>query len=265
MRSEPRSPEQLAKANEILKSLPEDLDGLVAKLGDADPDVRRLAAVRLGGLEDARAVGPLLQVLEDEVADVRSSAALALALTRSADAAPALARRLADDSSPGVRAMSVWALGMLEATDVAGIMTQAMSDPDEHVRHAACWFFAHSGDLTALPRILALLEDPVWFVRKGACQVLIKLDIGDQRVVDTLEALRREPEGEEYEKWVLEFRAYRDSDEYRQIMAEIESADEALEPEEADEDEEDWELPEEPSLAELLEQARELLNRKGGA
>lgn len=262
MRSEPRSPEQLAKAEEILRNLPDDFDGLVQKLADPDPDVRRLAAMRLGHLEGVRAVEPLLRALEDEVSDVRGSAALALGFARSTDAVPALARRLADDDSPGVRLMCVWALGMLEGVSVAEIMTQAMSDPDEHVRSSACSVLAHPPDVGVVPGILPLLDDPAWIVRHAACDTLILLGVGDQRIVDTLESLRREPEGEEHEKRIAEYRAFKQTDEYRQLMMEPEPEDESGE---ADEDEEDWEIPDEPSLAELLEQARELLDRKAGA
>lgn len=68
------------------------------------------------------------------------------------------------------------------------------------------------------------------------------------------EILKSLPEGAKYEKRVVEYRAFKQTDEYRQLITD-------LEPRETDEDAEEFGMPEEPTLADLLEQARELLIR----
>jgi HEAT repeat protein len=124
-------------------------------------------------------------------------------------------------------------------------VASALNDPDEHVRYAACWQFAHHNDRRAVGKIRILLDDPFPMVRSGAATVLIRLrlidkyvmdvlvnddswdvrrevanelikaGIADQRIVETIKQLMEEPEAAEYEERISDYLAYKESDEYK--------------------------------------------------
>lgn len=257
MQSKLRSPKELEKADRILGELPDSLDGLADKLMDTDADVRRLAAMRLGQSENQKSIEPLLSALEDDSADVRASVALALGFLNAEAAVIAIAGHLKSDQSARVRAMCTWALSLIGGGCALDCLALALDDPDEHVRLSACSAFAHAGDTRAQDEIVRMLEDPVWDVRKAACEVLIALGIADQRIVATIDALKKQPEAEEYERGIVEMHAHLNSDEYKQLWADIDSEEDQAEETAGNR----WN-PDElmlPTLDELAEKARELL------
>jgi HEAT repeat protein len=83
-------------------------------LGDPDPCVRRVAAIRLGRIEDRTALDRLRRSLESPSPDEREVAALGLGISENPDAVPALVQHLEDDESPRVRRAAAWALGEIE-------------------------------------------------------------------------------------------------------------------------------------------------------
>ena len=83
-------------------------------LSDPDPCVRRVAAIRLGRIEDPAALDRLRRSLESTNADEREVAALGLGISENPEAVPALVGRLEGDESPRVRRAAAWALGEIE-------------------------------------------------------------------------------------------------------------------------------------------------------
>jgi HEAT repeat protein len=95
------------------------VDGLKARLRDADWAVRAKAAYRLGLARDSAAVEALTLRLSDEVREVRVAAALALAACGTRDAVPALLAAAAD-ADPPVRQSAAIALENLTGHAATG-------------------------------------------------------------------------------------------------------------------------------------------------
>jgi HEAT repeat protein len=130
-----------------------DVDGneqlFIEALGDQDPDVRLLAADRLGerGARGAERASALVRALNDDHAGVRREAAWSLGHI-GPDAWPALREGLADER-PRVRTGAALALGdayywkdldpwpSREATTIAPILRRLLDDPDPDVRGSA--------------------------------------------------------------------------------------------------------------------------------
>jgi HEAT repeat protein len=93
---------------------PEAVPVLGGALGDTDPCVRRVAAIRLGRVDNPAALERLRRSLESPNATEREAAALGLGISEKSDAVPALVQRLEDDESPRVRRAAAWALGEIE-------------------------------------------------------------------------------------------------------------------------------------------------------
>lgn len=261
MRSRLRTPEELNKILQIRSSLPNDLEGLIEKLSDQDPDVRGQAAISMMSLDDQRAIEPLIMALNDDSPNVRTPAAMALGHYRAEQALPALLDRLANDPSDYVRPCIANALGRISGDIAMEALKEALKDQADAVRHAACWRFAHNDDRRAVDEILNLLEDPEWSVRKAACEVLIKLGVADRRIVDALERLRQEPEGIEYEKSIVKMHEFMQSEEYKRINAEAEEAINDCSREEKFSQEELDELFDKP-FQDLADRARKLLESR---
>ena len=90
------------------------VDAMIGELGSPDPGARELAAQILANIGDPRAVGPLIEALNDPNARVREEVAAALLEFRSLDALPALSRALIEDEDPDVRMAAAQALGELD-------------------------------------------------------------------------------------------------------------------------------------------------------
>ena len=114
--------------------VPPPVGDLVALVSDADPRIRRRAALALGrvGLPDG--VQPLSGVLSDADAEVRQAAAFALGLIGDASAAPVLNTALSD-ASPMVRGRAAEALGLIGAKTSAAQVGALVAT--QYARHAA--------------------------------------------------------------------------------------------------------------------------------
>jgi HEAT repeat protein len=183
---------------EICESLPHDLDGLVQKLSDQDPDVRRLAAMRLMSLDDDRAVEPLIRALEDESPHVRASAALAIGHYTPLTAVPALLDHLRHDPYWHARAVCAVALGWIGGDEAINALIPALQDPDRQVRSAAVSVFARNKDRRAIDNLIQLLDDPEWTVRYAVCDAMVMLGVGGEPVVNAILKLRELPEAREF-------------------------------------------------------------------
>ena len=127
----------------------------VRELSSPSVRTRRQAAAALEILRDGRAVGPLLERLEDEVEEVRVNVVRALGALRDPRAIPALAEALRRDV-PEVRvsaAQALWRIG-----DVAAIpaLVAALEDPESRVRYYAARGLIHRYYVPGLGRDEAL-------------------------------------------------------------------------------------------------------------
>jgi HEAT repeat protein len=124
------------------------VEGLLAAVGSGDSEVSALAAEIIGRLGDARAVEPLIVVLENrEQGDPACSQAAAEALGRIGDARAVepLAAALADDKAR------------------------------DNTRGAAAEALGRIGDARAVGPLVAALEADVWLVRRAAANALVAL------------------------------------------------------------------------------------------
>jgi cyclophilin family peptidyl-prolyl cis-trans isomerase/HEAT repeat protein len=96
---------------------------LGALLSDADPRIRRRAALAIGRVGLREGLAPLAGTLADADADVRAMAAFAIGLLGDASAAPQLTPAL-NDPSPLVRGRAAEALGLVGARDAAAAIGQ---------------------------------------------------------------------------------------------------------------------------------------------
>lgn len=203
-----RSPEEIARREAIKNSLPNDLNALAEKLSDPDHDVRSLSVAKMMWLDDPKAIQPLIDAFEDDHLEVRRSIALALAHYEPKEAVSALVHHVIDDPSVQVRAICAFALSCIGGDEALDGLRVALKDSDENVRYAACWTFAHHQDKRAVPEIIEMMNDPDWKVRKSACEVLVRLEVADNRIASTLAQLKNEPE---YEMFQAEHQAVFDA------------------------------------------------------
>jgi len=114
------------------------VEPLLEKLPYEEDGVQRYILGSLGKIGDARALEPMMGFLEnDDVAEVRASAAYGLGELGDAAATDSLVRALGDDDQ-WVRLEACGALRKLKATSAASALRRvAESDENEQVRSAA--------------------------------------------------------------------------------------------------------------------------------
>lgn len=127
-----------ARLNEILAVTdPAGLPRLLTALGDANPQVRQVAAEALGELGDESSVEALDWLLKgDADQEVRATAASALARTESPGALAALARALKADDVV-TRRGAVAAIVQMTGEGTLPLLRAALRDRDGEVRRAA--------------------------------------------------------------------------------------------------------------------------------
>jgi HEAT repeat protein len=112
------------------------VEPLVGALSSAQPDVRRVASVCLGRIEDVRAVRPLVGLLRDAEPPVRSAVADALGRLKSTTAVQPLVDAL-KDSAAGVRCQAAEALGIIGDARAVDPLIGALPDVSPAVRATA--------------------------------------------------------------------------------------------------------------------------------
>jgi beta-lactamase regulating signal transducer with metallopeptidase domain len=114
-------------------------DQLVAELrNEDDPLARRRAAWWLGEHEAHDSVGPLIDGLRDESADVRIASAWALGEIKDREGIEALIETLERDGDPLVREMAALALGEIEDPSAVDPLVEAFENED-NLRLAVVW------------------------------------------------------------------------------------------------------------------------------
>ncbi len=108
---------------------PIDLTNLLA---DAEPRVRRRAALAIGRVGLTAGIQPLVGTLSDTDPDVREMSAFALGLIGDVVAAPALTKALSDES-PIVRGRAAEALGQIDAKEKDQVQAEARQQVGEAI------------------------------------------------------------------------------------------------------------------------------------
>ncbi len=161
-----------------------DVEPLIQALKYEDRMIRASAAMALGHLGDARAVGPLIQTLkDDEDWLVRTSSAEALGKLNDTRAIEPLIKAFKDEDS-GVRLYAAEALAELNDTGAVDLLIQALKDEDPEVRYYAARALGKLHDPRALEPLTQTLNDENPEVRAGAAVALGYL--GDIRAVEPL-------------------------------------------------------------------------------
>ena len=169
------------------------VEPLLAKLDDADLEVRARAAAALKHFNDPRAVEPLLRKLDDPDVKMRVAAAESLEKLGGAAAVEPLLQKLADPELE-VRIAAVKSLGKLCDTRAVEPLLRKLDDPDVKMRVAAAASLGKLGDISAVEGILRKLADPELEVRSEVVESLGQL--GDSRAIEPLLSLL-EDENEE--------------------------------------------------------------------
>ena len=162
--------------NDIEKACRPAVNLLVAELVDKDSPVRIGAAKALGYLKESSALGPLLDVLNDEDDDweVRGEAALALGSFGDVRALESLLNALQDEDEV-VRWDAADALGKIRDIRAVGPLIEALEDEEEIVRWEAAESLGELGDKRAIEPLITCLEDENGDVQSMALEALALL------------------------------------------------------------------------------------------
>lgn len=147
-----------------------DVSEILQELRNGDEDDREEAARSLGELREPEAVGPLTDALGDRSRYVRREAAKALGAIGEERCIDPLIGALRDDDR-AAREGAAEGLALMGATAIAPL-TQALGDPDWHVRMGAVVALRIIGDRTVLPEIITATGDESRFVRREAVKAL---------------------------------------------------------------------------------------------
>ena len=158
----------------------------IAALNDEDWAIREEAAIALGTFRDARAVGPLVNLLRDTDRAVRQAAIGALTAIGK-PSVPVLGLCLSD-SQPGVQEAASSVLSVIADERVLAPLIGALGNSDWIVRMHAAKALGRIRDARAIDPLIPLLQDRVKAVREEASMALA--EIGDAALPSLLEALR---------------------------------------------------------------------------
>ena len=150
-----------------------------SKLGeyatDANPQIRRVAAMALGRSKNKEAYDLLLTLIHDESSDVRGSAALAMGSQRNGRAYDVLGEVIDKDGSSEVKGEAIRALGRLrteKSTDkVLGLLKSEQAD----IRSSAAISLGRVADKKVIEPLIAALLDSDNKMRSTAAKSLSKL------------------------------------------------------------------------------------------
>jgi HEAT repeat protein len=146
------------------------------------------SALQVLAMSDVDTLSPLVGFLNDEDADLRMQAALALGEQRDERATYALLGALGD-ADTNVRYHVIEALGKLRAVEAADALASIAETRDFFLAFPALDALTRIGDERVAPRIVSLLEDEL--LREAAAGVLGHL--GNEETVAPLAALLNNP------------------------------------------------------------------------
>ncbi len=134
------------------------LDGLLAALGDTDPDVRIGAVRALGRQHRPVAIVPLTRLLRDSDREVREVAATMLGKTRGRRAIRPLHALLAE-ADPKLRRTVVAVLGEIADPTSVKPLSELLASADDNLRYAVIRALESIGVPGPEPALAALLDD----------------------------------------------------------------------------------------------------------
>lgn len=146
------------------------------------------SALQVLAMSDVDTHAALVEFLNDEDADLRMQAALALGEQRDERAAPALLAALGD-ADTNVRYHAIEALGKLRAVEAADALAAVAETRDFFLAFPALDALTRIADARVAPRVVPLLEDDL--LREAAADALGHL--GDEETVAPLAALLNAP------------------------------------------------------------------------
>jgi len=131
-----------------------------------------------------QALPVIIELLDHKDSEIRKESALILGEFKSATAAEALARRLAEDKVSSVRVQAAKALGLIgDPGSISSLSIALLEDKDRNVRAEAVQALGKTGDSKVTNVIAkALMEDNDKTVRKQAAQALKQLSWQPQSV-----------------------------------------------------------------------------------
>ena len=130
---------------------------LVKFLNIINPEAGKHACAGLATLEDARAVGPLVEVLQRKGVDLQPEAAQALAAFQDPRIVPALIQALQSDNS-SLRGAAAGALGHFHDARVVPALAHSLTDEDSGVRLAGAKALGNLGDPAAVEPLGRVLK-----------------------------------------------------------------------------------------------------------
>lgn len=188
---------RMSLAANAIKKMPESekrqyFHTVISKLKDEYIDGRWRAAIALGRIGDAEAVGPLIEALRDKNKMVRGAAAEALGKIGNAQAVEPLIAALKDKDEFS-REMAAKALGDLDNSKAVDPLIEALKDKEANVRKSAVVSLEKIGAVKAVDPLIEALKAEDKFVRAYAAEALGA--IGDIRAINPLnETLKDEIE-----------------------------------------------------------------------
>ncbi|MDA3962047.1 MAG: HEAT repeat domain-containing protein [Planctomycetota bacterium] len=199
--------EVVAAARAINAQYQRQLKGMVTRLSDPDPTIRRQSFIALAHTYDHAVVPNIVAYLDPDVTAeaVVIDAIHALAILGAAEVTPALERlaqrdeqnirvaalsalaqigklgagtyqRESDSENGHVRAMAVTELGTLKVKEAAPVLVTALHDSRNHIRRMAAIGLTRLGDRDNGPALVEALTDRDALVRRYAAEGLMILD-----------------------------------------------------------------------------------------
>ncbi|HEX7177849.1 MAG TPA: HEAT repeat domain-containing protein [Pyrinomonadaceae bacterium] len=171
------------------RAAPDAIAALLASVRENHQNLGLLnSALQVLAMSDVDTLSQLVEFLNDEDADLRMQAALALGEQRDGRAAPALLGAL-EDADINVRYHAIEALGKLRAGGAADALAGIAETRDFFLAFPALDALTRIGQAHVAPRVVPLLEDEL--LREAAADVLGRL--GDEETVAPLAALLNTP------------------------------------------------------------------------
>ena len=152
-----------------------DVNGLIKALIHKNPEIRKLAASALGSydIRDARAVEPLITLLNDEDLETRKQAATTLGYIGRAKAVGPLIEALKDINS-GIREDAAYALGSIGNKRAVEPLIETLKDVDYDLLIYAIGALEELGDKRAIEPLFDTLRDED--LSFSALQALVKME-----------------------------------------------------------------------------------------
>lgn len=172
-------PTKIRAINEVGdKKLSKAFPLLIEALNCDDDQIRGMAAISLGKLENPEAISPLMKALKDKNHAIRGSAALSLGRIKATEAVDELIKCL-KDSHFSVRLSACYALGLIGSTKAIKPIIELLGDDMPQVRENAVWVLGLLKAKEALPYIEFLTQDTDENVRNSARKAMfnIKYDL----------------------------------------------------------------------------------------